>query len=107
MASDHDSASGGGSGWLEDDAVEDAAADGLPAVPGEFTSARDLFQHCATEHSFDFIGLRDRLALDFYESIRLISAFARSTPVARRLMSVSSLAAARFSPTTQFICPPG
>uniref|UniRef100_A0A1D1XSI2 C2H2-type domain-containing protein n=1 Tax=Anthurium amnicola TaxID=1678845 RepID=A0A1D1XSI2_9ARAE len=38
-----------------------------------YASSDDLFDHCRTEHFFDFYGTRRALGLDFYSSLKLIN----------------------------------
>lgn len=58
----------------KDDEEEDADSDFLCLFCNlRSTSIDSLFDHCISDHSFDFQGIRKSLALDFYESFKLIN----------------------------------
>ncbi|KAF9898946.1 hypothetical protein BX616_003426 [Lobosporangium transversale] len=59
-----------------DDWEEDEMSSSEPKClfcPESFPSAREVFLHCHQIHGFDFLKSRQRLNLDFYQSIRLIN----------------------------------
>lgn len=62
-------------GWLdanpEDDEEPQAVISLLDARV--FPDAASMIAYCKEEHGFDFLAIRDRLALDFYGSVKLIN----------------------------------
>ncbi|KAF8948804.1 hypothetical protein BGZ47_002386 [Haplosporangium gracile] len=64
--------------WEDEDGM--AAADPKCLFCAEiFPSAREVFDHCTKTHGFDFLRSRQRLQLDFYQSIRLINYLRKQT----------------------------
>lgn len=70
------SESSGSEGWNDVDEADDEV-ESLEVVSllddKVFPDAVSMLAHCRDQHNFDFVATRDRLALNFYGSIKLVN----------------------------------
>ncbi|GAB2213591.1 hypothetical protein Droror1_Dr00017901 [Drosera rotundifolia] len=61
--------------WDDEDDEESMEASGFQCLFCEsmFDSSDSVFEHCKSDHRFDFGGIRQRFGLDFYGSMKLIN----------------------------------
>lgn len=66
--------------WLnedEDDDDDEGEVESLSVISlmddSVFTEVMPMILHCKEKHNLDFLGIRDRLNLDFYGTIKLIN----------------------------------
>ncbi len=69
--------SGGGDddGWLDADQNDQEESLAVVSLIDDkvFPDAASMLSDCKDRHRLDFLGIRDRLALDFYGTIRLVN----------------------------------
>ena len=61
-------------GWADVEADEEPQLTIVSLVDDRvFTDAEAMLAYCKDEHRLDFLGIRNRLQLDFYGSIKLVN----------------------------------